>query len=91
MELRRRVIPWKVREHLFNPANITKYEFMLGREKGRRPQGRCHIVPEPLPNGPVIGRCAICLRNQVVTPFVCADCQGTFVSVGKEVSDAFKI
>jgi hypothetical protein len=75
---------WKDREHLFNPANITKYEFILARAKGFRAQTAPHIVPKPLPDGPVIERCAICLRNQVVTPFICAECKGTTISVREE-------
>ena len=84
MLLRRKIVPWKDREHLFSPASITKYEFMLGKAKGHRPQSVARIVPKPLPNGPVIERCAICLRNQVVTPFFCAECKGTTVSPREE-------
>jgi len=54
MTLKRPVPQWRDREHLFTPANITKYEF-AGRNEKRCPRSmKVKIVPKPLPNGPVI-------------------------------------
>jgi len=50
--LKRPIPPWKRRDHLFTPSNITKLEFASARDKVVR-RFSLKIKPKPLPNGPI--------------------------------------
>ncbi len=45
-------VPWKAKEHLATPSNITKYEFACCKDCIYRKQA-LHITPKALRSGPV--------------------------------------
>jgi hypothetical protein len=53
MKLQRKKVPWKDREHLFTPANITKYELSCLKEKVWPSSCNVKMRVKPLPHGQV--------------------------------------